>query len=204
LNFGPLGDFEMGSTDLTIFYKFVVGAVLAIFWWFVSQKLTENPSLTIYIVGFSAGMLTVVTVVIQLTLRENVQIKMKQLLDSEISKRKEKIVKKINDLSIYLGEEESPSYSKSGVEGLEDDFKEFDSIKSKYTFQPKINHSAILMTLSSLILVVFWANPTLWVARAPNQPDVTLAHISLGFLAIGLWILLNILITSLEVKTWEK
>lgn len=190
--------------EITTIYKIVIGAFLFVFWWFVSQTLTANPSLTVYIIGFSAGMLTVVTVVIQLTLRENVQTKMKELLDSEISKRKEKIVKKINDLAIYLGEEESPSYSKSGVEGLEDDFKEFDSIKSRYTFQPKIIHSTILITLSSVILVLFWANPSLWVAKSTNNSDITLAHASLGFLAFGLWILFNMLVTSLEVKVWEK
>jgi len=190
--------------EITTIYKIIIGAVLIGFWWVVSQTLTANPSLTVYIIGFSAGMLTVVTIVVQLTLRENVQIKMKELLDSEIKKRKEKIIKKINDLAIYLGEEESPSYSKSGVEGLEDDFREFDSIKSRYTFQPKIIHSTILITLSSIILVVFWANPTLWVAKSETNADITLAHASLGLLALGLWVLFSILITSLEAKPWEK
>jgi uncharacterized protein with PQ loop repeat len=130
---------------------------------------------------------------------------MKELLDSEIKKRKAKIAEKINDLAIYLAEdEESPSYSKSGVEGLEDDFKEFDSIKSRYTFQPKIIHSTILIILSSILLVLFWANPTLWVAKSENNPNMTLAHASLGLLALGLWVLFSILITSLEVKPWEK
>lgn len=74
--------------EITTIYKIIIGAVLIGFWWFVSQMLTANPSLTVYIIGFSAGMLTVVTIVVQLTLRENVQIKMKELLDSEIKKRK--------------------------------------------------------------------------------------------------------------------
>jgi len=191
--------------EITTIYKIIIGAVLIGFWWFVSQMLTANPSLTVYIIGFSAGMLTVVTIVVQLTLRENVQTKMKELLDSEIKKRKAKIAEKINDLAIYLAEdEESPSYSKSGVEGLEDDFKEFDSIKSRYTFQPKIIHSTILIILSSILLVLFWANPTLWVAKSENNPNMTLAHASLGLLALGLWVLFSILITSLEVKPWEK
>jgi uncharacterized protein with PQ loop repeat len=190
--------------EITTILKIVVGIILFGLWWVVSQTLVSNPSLTVYIIGFSAGMLTVITVVIQLTLRETVQTKMKELLDSEISKRKEKIVKKINDLSIYLGEEESPNYSKSGVQGLEDDFKEFDSIKSRYTFQPKIIYSTLLITVSCIVLVIFLANPTLLVYKSQNNPDLTLAHASLGLLALGLWILLGILITSLEVKPWEK
>jgi len=48
------------------------------------------------------------------------------------------------------------------------------------------------------------ANPTLWVAQATGYPDVTLAHVGLGLLAIALWLLVGVFITSLEVKIWEE
>lgn len=191
------------SMENATLYKIAIGIVLLAFWGYGSGWLSTNPSMTGYIISFSYGMLAVVTVVIQLVLRENIQAKMKELLDSEIKERKEKMVEKINNLAIYLGEEDSPSYSKSGVEGLEDDFKEFDSIKSKYTFQPKIVHSTIFLVLSSLVLFLFWMNPT-WVARSQGYPDITLAHIGLGLMAIGLWMILSVLVISLEAKIWEK
>jgi hypothetical protein len=113
----------------------------------------------------------------------------------------------------YLEKKKYPSYKESEVEGLESAFQEFDSIKSKYTFQPKIIHATILITLSSLILVLFWANPIVWVAKAgynlwiaegSYNVDLTLAHVGLGFLAIALWMILGILVTSLEVRIWEN
>jgi len=188
--------------DTTV-YKIIIGIVLLAFWWYVSERLVADPSLTIYIIPISYGMLTVITIVIQLVLRENIQAKMRQMLNSEIEKRKEELVEELNKLSIYLAETEIPTYSDSGVEGLEDDFREFDSIKSKYTFQPKIVRSTLFIVLSSLVLVLFWVNPT-WVAKAEDYPDITLAHIGLGLLAIALWWILSILVTSLEVKIWEK
>jgi hypothetical protein len=190
--------------EVTTIYKIMIGIVLLAFWGYGSGTLTVNPSLTIYIIPFSYGMLTAIAIVIQLVLRENIQTKMKKVLDSEIEERKESMIKELKELVEYLGKEKYPSYSESGVEGLEDDFLEFDSIKSKYTFQPKIIHATLLTVLSSLVLVLFWANPTLWVAKASSNIDLTLAHIGLGFLGIALWIILGILVTSLEVKIWEK
>jgi hypothetical protein len=124
---------------------------------------------------------------------------MKEVLDSEIEERREGLIGELRKLVDYLEKKKYPNYQESGVEGLEDDFREFDSIKSKYTFQPKIIHSTILITLSSLILVLFWANPSLWV-----YASLTLAHIGLGFLCIALWMILDILVISLEIRIWEK
>jgi len=181
----------------------VIAIVLLAFWWFGSERLIADPNLTTYFVAFSYGMLTVVTIVIQLVLRENIQAKMKQVLNSEIEGRKVTLLEELKELVSYLEETKNPNYSESGVEGLEDDFREFDSIKSKYTFQPKIIYSTLSIALSSLVLVLFWMNPT-WVAKAENYPDITLAHIGLGLLGIGLWIILSILVTSLEIRVWEK
>ncbi len=188
----------------TTLYKIIIAIVILAFWWYGSERLTTEPSLAIYVIPFSYGMLTVVTIVIQLVLRENIQAKMKEVLNSEIEERKGELLGELKDLVDYLEDTKIPNYSESGVEGLEDDFREFDSIKSKYTFQPKIIHSTLLIVLSSVVLILFWANPTLWVGKAENYPDITLAHVGLGLLAIALWMILSILVTSLEVKIWER
>ena len=190
--------------ETTTLYKIIIAIVLLAFWGYGSGTLTEDPNLTLVIIPISLGMLTAIAVVIQLTLRENVQAKMKKVLDSEIEERREELIEELKELVSYLEEEKYPSYSESGVEGLEDDFQQFDSIKSKYTFQPKIIHSTILTILSSLILILFWSNPKLWVHVTEDGAKYTLAHIGLGLLAIGLWMILSILVTSLEVKVWEK
>jgi ABC-type transport system involved in cytochrome bd biosynthesis fused ATPase/permease subunit len=189
--------------EVTTFYKIIIGIVLLAFWIYGSGTLTANPSLTIYIIPLSYGVLTAIAIVIQLVLRENIQAKMKKVLDSEIKERKEELLKELRTLVSYLERTKIPNYSESGVEGLEDDFKEFDSIKSKYIPQPKIIHATILTVLSSLVLFLFWVNPTLWVGKS-NYGDLTLAHVGLGFLGIALWMILGILVTSLEVRIWEK
>ena len=188
----------------TTIYKIIIAIVLLAFWGYGSGTLTGDPSLTLAIIPISLGMLTAIAIVIQLVLRESVQAKMKEVLDSEIEERREELIEELKELVSYLEKAKYPSYSESGAEGLEDDFQQFDSIKSKYTFQPKIIYSTILIILSSLILVLFWSNPTLWVYVTKEGYTMTLAHIGLGFLAIGLWIILSILVTSLEVKVWER
>jgi hypothetical protein len=187
----------------TTIYRIVIGIVLFAFWWYGSETLTANSSLTLTIIPISLGMLTAIAVVIQLVLRESIQAKMQKVLDSEIEERREGLIEELKKLVQYLEKKKYPNYSESGVEGLEDDFLEFDSIKSKYTFQPKIIRATILTILSSLILVVFWLNPT-WVLKSQGYPDMTLAHIGLGFLSIALWFILGILVISLEVRIWEK
>lgn len=187
----------------TTIWKIVIGIVLFGFWIYVSGALIANPSLTISVVPLSYGMFAIVSIVIQLVLKESMQKKMKLVLDSEIKERKEELLSELRVLVSYLEKTKMPSYSESGVEGLEDNFREFDSIKSKYTFQPKIIKATILLALSSLILAIFWINPTL-VMESQDYPDLTLAHIGLGFLAIALWMILGILVTSLKVRIWEK
>ena len=190
--------------EFTRVYKIIIGIVLLAFWGYGSGTLTANPTFTVYIIPFSYGMLTVIAIVIQLVLKENMQAKMKKVLDSEIEERREGLIEELKELVEYLEKKKYPSYKESEVEGLESAFQEFDSIKSKYTFQPKIIHATILITLSSLILVLFWANPTIWVAKGSYNVDLTLAHVGLGFLGIALWMILGILVTSLEVRIWEK
>jgi hypothetical protein len=199
---------ELSSTTV---YKTVIGLVLFFFWLYTSESLTMNSSLTLAVIPISLGMLTAVGVIIQLFLKESMQTKMKDLLDSEIEKRKEELNEKLTDLAIYLSEERIPKYSESGVEGLEDSFHEFDSIKSKYTFQGRVISATIFIILSALILVLFWANPTLWIypiyytSNSMQQHyDLTVAHVGLGFLTVALWWILNILVVSLEVKIWER
>jgi hypothetical protein len=189
--------------EATTFYKILIAIILLAFWGYGSGTLTGNPSLTVYIIPFSYGMLTVIAVVIQLVLKENIQTKMKKVLDSEIEIRREGLIGELARLIDYLEKNKYPSYSESQVEGLESAFQEFDSIKSKYTFEPKIINATILITLSSLILVLFWADPSLWVSKT-NYGDLTLAHIGLGFLSIALWMILGVLVTSLEIRIWEK
>lgn len=189
--------------EVTTVYKIIIGIVLLTFWGYLSGTLTANPSFTVIVIPFSYGMLTVIAIVIQLVLKENMQTKMKKVLDSEIEERREGLIEELKVLVEYLEKKKYPSYKESEVEGLESAFQEFDSIKSKYTFQPKIIHATILITLSSLILVLFWANPTLLVGKS-DYGDLTLAHVGLGFLGIALWMILGILVTSLEVRIWEK
>jgi hypothetical protein len=188
----------------TTLLKILIGVVLLVFWIYLSNTLTANPSLTTYVIPFSYGMLALVAIIIQLFLKKDIQSRTQKLLDMEIENRREELVEELNGLVEYLKETKVPCYSDSGVEGLEDNFREFDSIKSKYTFQPKIIYATILIALSSLILFLFWSNPTLWVATATDYPDITLAHIGLGFFSIAIWLLLNIFVTSLEVRIWEK
>ena len=193
----------------TTLCKIIIAIVLLAFWGYVSGALTEDPSLTLAIIPISLGMLTAIAVVIQLVLKERVQAKMRKVLDSEIEERREELIKELSELVSYLEKTKYPNYSESRAEGLEDDFRQFDSIKSKYTFQPKIIYSTILTILSSLILFLFWAVPTLQRASVSStvvdyEYEFTIAHIGLGFLAIGLWLILSILVTSLEVEAWEK
>jgi hypothetical protein len=191
--------------ESTTLYKIIIGITLFAFWIYGSQTLTVNPSFTVYIIPFSYGMLTVIAIVIQLVLKESIQTKMKKVLDSEIEERREELIEELKKLVQYLEEKKYPSYTESGVEGLEDDFREFDSIKSKYTFQPRIIHATLLTVLSSLILILFWVNPSLWVYPSPeNGYTLTLAHVGLGFLSVVLWMILGTLVTSLEIRIWEK
>lgn len=155
-------------------------------------------------------MISVVSLLVSLVLKKDIQARMEYKLDSEINKRKEELVEEINNLAIYLGEikeKEIPSYSESGVEGLEDDFMEFDAIKSKYTFQPKIIKSALLIVISSLVLFLFWTNPDFFTfLRAPNPQgaDITLAYVGVGLLTYATWLILSIFLISLEAKIWER
>lgn len=190
--------------ETTTLYKIIIVITLLAFWWYSSEALTVNPSLTLAFIAVPLGLLAVIAIVIQLVLKESIEARMKEVLDSEIEERKEELVEELRGLVSYLEKTKVPNYGDSGVEGLEDAFQEFDSVKSKYTFRPKIIHSTIFMVLSTLILTLFWANPTLWVAKAEGRPDITLSHVGLGFLIIGLWMILSILVTSLEVKAWEK
>lgn len=188
----------------TRLYKIIFVIALLALWWYGSEWLKANPNLTIYFIPLSYGMLTVVTIVIQLVLRKDIQARIKELLNLEIEERKEGLLEELKELVSYLEKTKIPNYSESGVEGLEEDFREFDSIRSKYTFQPKIIKSTLLLVLSSVVLILFWSNPTLWVGKAEGYPDITLAHVGLGLLAIALWMILSILITSLEVRIWER
>jgi hypothetical protein len=191
--------------EVTTLYKIIIAVVLLAFWGYGSGTLSANPNLISYVIPFSWGMIAVIAVIIQLVLKKDIQTKMKEMLNAEIKERKDDLVAEINELAIYLEETRVPNYSESGVEGLEDDFREFDSIKSKYTFQPKIINATLLTVISSLVLFVFWANPSLWVAKSTGSyPDITLAYVGLGLLAIAMWIILGILVTSLEIRIWEK
>ena len=190
--------------EVTTVYKIIIGIVLLAFWGYGSGKLTENPSLAVYIIPFSYAVLTVIAIVIQLELKKNIQDKMRKVLNSEIKERKDELLRELRGLVSYLEKAKIPNYSESGVEGLEDDFKEFDSIKSKYTFQPKIIHATLLTVLSSLILVLFLLIPSLWVFTTADGYNFTLAHVGLAFFGIALWMILDILVTSLEVRIWEK
>src|SRR3989304_1920505 len=193
--------------DYAIIYKGSLAAFLIVFWIFISSFLTTNPSLTIYVIGFSFAMISWIFFFISFVFKKDFQARMEYTLDSEIKERKGELIKEINNLAIYLGETEIPSYSESGVEGLEDDFREFDSIKSKYTFQPKIIKSALLIVVSSFILFLFWTNPsffTLLKSQNPQGSDITLAYVGVGFLTYATWMILSIFFVSLEAKIWEK
>ena len=140
----------------------------------------------------------------KLVLRKGIQAKMRKMLDSEIEERRGDLIEDLKDLVSYLenGKNRYPTYSESGAEGLEDAFRQFDSIKSRYTFEPRIIKSTILVIVSCLILILFWVNPTLWVSETETT-TFTLAHIGIGFLAIGLWMILDMLVVSLEIQPWE-
>lgn len=72
----------------TTIYKIVIGIVLLAFWWISAEKLTLNSGLTVYFISFSYGMLAVVSIVIQLVLKEDIQKRMKEVLNAEIKERK--------------------------------------------------------------------------------------------------------------------
>jgi len=187
-------------------YKAIFAVVLFFVWIFVSVTLTQNPNLTTYMITFSLGMLTVVAIIIQLVLKKDIQTKMKGALNAEITERKGKLQEEITNLSIYLEEEKIPNFSESGLEELSDDFREFDSIKSRYNIQPKIIHVTLLIILASLILFVFWANPTFFTIKpqSPSASGLSLAMIGVGIFCFAVWIILNIFVDSLEIKVWEK
>lgn len=187
----------------TTAYRLVIAIILFYFWLNASQRLTENPEPTIQMIPIALGTLTGLAIIIELVLRKGMQEKMKKILNSEIEARREELVEDLKKLVSYLEKTKYPSYSKSGVEGLEDDFRKFDSIKSKYTFEPKIIKSTILIILSSLVLALFWLNPTLWI-YVSDETTFTLAHLGIGLFTIGLWMIVDMFITSLEIKPWEK
>ena len=189
----------------TTAYRAVIVIALLLFWFHISQRLTEAPELTQQMISIALPTLTALAIIIQLVLRKGIQARMRKTLDSEIEARREELIEDLKKLVSYLEETKYPDYSKSGVEGLEDDFRKFDSIKSKYTFEPKIIKSTIFIILSSLVLALFWLNPTLWVyVSTTNETTFTLAHVGIGLFAIGLWMIVDMLITSLEIKPWEK
>lgn len=188
----------------TSIYRLGIGIILLAFWGYGSGTLIGKPDVTFAIIPIALGLLTAIAIIIQLVLRKGIQAKMRKILDSEIEERRGDMIKELKSLVSYLEETKYPSYSESGAQGLEDDFQQFDSIKSKYAFEPKIIKSTILIILSSLILVLFWANPTLWVYTPEDgNYTLTLAHVGLGVLALGLWMILDMLVTSLEIKPWE-
>lgn len=186
----------------TSIYRLVIGVVLLAFWGYCSGTFTGNPDLTLTIIPVGLGLLTAIAIIIQLVLRKGIQAKMRKILDSEMEKRRGDMIEELKSLVSYLEETKYPSYSESGAQGLEDDFQQFDSIKSKYTFEPKIIKSTLLIILSSLILFLFWANPTLWIYEN-GTVTYTLAHIGMGLLALGLWMILDMFVSSLEIKPWE-
>ena len=185
-------------------YRLTIGIIILAFWWYSSENLTKKPELTLQMIPIALGTLTALTIIIELVLRKGMQTKMKKILNSEIEARREELVVDLKNLGSYLEQTKYPAYSESGVEGLEDDFRKFDSIKSKYTFEPKIIKSTILIIMCTLFLVLFSMNPMLWTYISPEEITFTLAHIGVGFFAIGLWMIMDMLITSLEIKPWEK
>ena len=182
----------------------LIAIFLFVFWILLSNQLTLEPSLTSTTIFFSLGMFTVVTIVIELVWRKDIEEKMKKVLDSEIREERENLIEKLQDLIAYLKETKYPTFSDTDVEDLTNDFEALDAIKSKYTVAPKIIWSTILIVLSSMILFLFMTSPTLVVLTSEEGSKITLAHFGIGLLTIGLWLLFDILTVVLEVKIWEE
>ena len=72
----------------TTLLKIVIGVVLLVFWFFLSNTLTQEPNLTTFVIPFSYGLLAVVAIIIQLFLKKDMQTRMKEALDSEIEEEK--------------------------------------------------------------------------------------------------------------------
>ena len=182
----------------------LIAIFLFAFWILLSNQLTLEPNLTSTAIFFSLGMFAVITIVIELVWRKDIEEKMKKLLDSEIREERENLIGQLQDLIAYLKETKYPSFSDSELEDLTNNFQALNAIKSKYTVAPKIIWSTILITLSSMILFLFMINPMLLVFTSKEGSKITLAYLGVGFLTIGLGLLFDILAIVLEVKIWEE
>ena len=67
----------------------LIAIFLFVFWILLSNQLTLEPSLTSTTIFLSLGMFAVVTIVIELVWRKDIEEKMKKLLDSEIREEKQ-------------------------------------------------------------------------------------------------------------------
>ena len=184
--------------------RFLIAIFLFAFWILLSNKLTLEPSLTSTTIFFSLGMLAVVTIIIELVWRKDIEERMKKILDSEIRDTRKELIEELQNLISYLKEEKYPTFSNSEVEALSNDLQALNSIKSKFTVAPKIVWSTIFIVLSSMLLFLFWIDPNLLVFTSTEGAKLTLAHCGVGLLVIGLWLLFDILTIVLEVKFWER
>jgi len=148
-------------------------------------------------------MFAVVTIVIELVWRKDIDKRLKEILNSEMRNKKRELTDELQDLISYLKEEKNPTFSSSEVEALSEDLQALSSIKSKFAVAPKIMWSTILIALSSMVLFLFMISPDSLVLTSETGPNISLAHWGVGFLMIGLWMLFDILTIALEVKVWE-
>lgn len=95
----PIIEVRMCDMKNTTLYKIVIAIIILVFWWYCSEALKANSTLTLAIIPIPLGLLTVIAIVIQLVLRESIQSKMKEALDSEIEERKEDLLERARALT---------------------------------------------------------------------------------------------------------
>lgn len=183
-------------------YKIILAIILIASWYYCSAKLTQDPNSTLTIIGIFLGILGTITFVIQYLLKESIQEKIRKLLDAQIKEQKEVLLEGLKELVSYLEEEKYPNYEDSNVEGPKDAFRRFDKLKSKYEFRPKVIQFAVLTIASSLLLILFWVIPPFTLFYLFNLP-INLSHIGIGLYLFGLWKVISILLTSMEIEIWE-
>ncbi|HUW47301.1 MAG TPA: hypothetical protein VMW36_00975 [Patescibacteria group bacterium] len=149
-------------------------------------------------------MFAVVTIVIELVWRQDIEKQIGRILDSEIREKRSLLVGELHALISYLEKEKYPTFSDSETEELSNNLQALKSIKSKFTIAPKIIWSTLFIALASMLLFLYLINPTLLVLTNEQGQRLTLAHFGVALLMIGVWFLFDILTVVLEAKPWEK
>lgn len=143
------------------------------------------------------------TVIIEIVWKKDIEQGMNKILDSEIRKKKDELIDKLQESVSYLKTEDFPTFSESDIEDLSDAMKSLEQIKSRLTVTPMIIKAAISILASSISLFLYLLYPDSYLTNNEGV-RLTLAHAGAFFLAVALWYMFKTFFALYQSKVWQR